>query len=548
MKQQYIEPKTRFIVHQLGLWYSIYRMILSCGLLIVFLATYGQLRGQYEFPGMYLGTCITYLVVTFLQFFFMRSIKVESILHLHLVFLADIIAFSVLTFALFDGVNLQIALIYLISILLSSIFLNGYISFLLTLLAIIAVTYQSFFASLFDASQLKFLSNNLFLAFLFLVVYKIGRISTEHFNILERTALTKGLELERLQRINQHILQKVEVGYLVLNEQMDIIMSNTVACRLLGMPDLIPYQQYPLNVWQKEFWDYLNQERKEDYLLIHQDIFEQKRKNIRFSFYCERTHYKIDIKMQALNASQETLTLFTLQDMQEINQQVQQLKLASLGQLSASIAHEIRNPLSAIVQANDLLADELLDEQKLLSQMIAKQAKRIDQIIHNTLNMAKQENIMIEPLNLEQFIPQLLTEDLTDIQQYIQLDIMKNLCLLFDKGQLRQVLINLIRNAIRHNSPEQPVILRGRLIGRECWLDVIDFGEGVSKEEQCNLFKPFFSTALNGTGLGLYLSHSFCEANQAKLVYVDEVEQGACFRIIGVGCMQEDEDECENEV
>lgn len=182
----------------------------------------------------------------------------------------------------------------------------------------------------------------------------------------------------------------------------------------------------------------------------------------------------------------------------------------------------------------------------MFSQMITKQSKRIDQIIHNTLNMAKQENIIIEHLNLSEFIPQLLTEDLNDIQLHIQLEIMPNLCLLFDKGQLRQVLINLLRNAMRHNSPNKPLILRAFLVERECWLDVIDFGEGVSREEQRNLFKPFFSTALNGTGLGLYLSHSFCEANQAKLVYVDEPEQGACFRIMGVGCVQECENEDEN--
>lgn len=541
-----IDPNNQVIIHQLGLWYSVYRMILACSLLIVFLFTYGQLRAEYESTSYYFGTCLTYLLISFIQFFTMRTYKVGSAIHLYLLFLVDIIAFSNLSYALYDGVNVSIGLLFTISILLASILLNSYVSLFLMLLATILLTYQTLLLIVFDISKLKILGNNLLLFFFFVTAHTLGRMATERFKLLERTALSKTIELERLQRINQHILQKMEVGYLVLNEKMEIIMSNPMASRLLGFPNLISSKQYPLELWQPEFFEYLKNERKEDYKMIHQDLFKQKNQNIRFEYYCERTHYKIDIKMQALNASHEVLTLFTLRDMQEIHQQVQQLKLASLGQLSASIAHEIRNPLSAIVQANDLLADELTEDQQMFSQMITKQSKRIDQIIHNTLNMAKQENIIIEHLNLSEFIPQLLTEDLNDIQLHIQLEIMPNLCLLFDKGQLRQVLINLLRNAMRHNSPNKPLILRAFLVERECWLDVIDFGEGVSREEQRNLFKPFFSTALNGTGLGLYLSHSFCEANQAKLVYVDEPEQGACFRIMGVGCVQECENEDEN--
>ena len=102
----------------------------------------------------------------------------------------------------------------------------------------------------------------------------------------------------------------------------------------------------------------------------------------------------------------------------------------------------------------------------------------------------------------------------------------------FDDSQLRQVLINLIRNALRHNDPNSEYILVNVFKNEhQLCIDVIDYGEGVTKQDLSQLFQPFFSTEINGTGLGLYLSHSICEANQAKLIYVEQKKQGACFRI-----------------
>lgn len=116
--------------------------------------------------------------------------------------------------------------------------------------------------------------------------------------------------------------------------------------------------------------------------------------------------------------------------------------------------------------------------------------------------------------------------------QQIQFEIPASFHLCFDESQLRQVLINLVRNAIRHNAKDAEFILiQAQRQNDIIQIDVIDFGQGIDQADIAQLFKPFFSTEINGTGLGLYLSQSMCEANQAKLSYIQQKQQGACFRM-----------------
>ena len=250
-----------------------------------------------------------------------------------------------------------------------------------------------------------------------------------------------------------------------------------------------------------------------------------------FIFESQLSTYNVHIKVQRLIVPHQALILLRLQDVQQLNQQVQQLKLAALGQLSASIAHEIRNPLAAIVQANELYIGSESEQQHLLQKMISKQSKRINDIIEDTLRMARNDTTHPMLIELDSFLSHLLTEDLSDVQHQIRLEMAEKVIVQFDPKQLTQVLINLIRNALRHNDPDvDQIVLSVRMVQAEVFIDVIDFGNGIEKRDISQLFKPFFSTEIKGTGLGLYLSHSLCEANHAKLSYVEQ-QKGACFRI-----------------
>ncbi len=471
-------------VYRLGIWYSGYRLIISVSLLLIYMLTAEQLATNYDYPFLYFYTLVCYIALNIFQLFLLQVLPIQTSKQLIFIFLVDVICLSLITFSS-GGPNLQLSLLYVIIIFSSAILLNAQLSLIITLFAVIMVVYQRFLGNFFDYNNLNHLGNSIFLAFLFFVVHSIGRIAVQRFKILETLTFHQSIEIHQLQNINRYILEQIEDGSLIK--------------------------------WQPDLFELIKFSELED--------------GEEFTFESQQSPYTVNVRVKHLVVPEQPLFLLILKDAQKLNQQVQQLKLAALGQLSASIAHEIRNPLAAIVQANDLFKDSDAHQQEMLSKMIRKQAKRIDSIIQDTLGMARNKPTEPQIIHLEEFLASLLNEDLADAKDQIQLNLLEPVNILFDEKQLRQVMINLIRNALRHNAENAEFIqINVDLNNGRTRIDVVDFGTGVAKRDISQLFKPFFSTEIKGTGLGLYLSHTFCEANHAKLTYVEQ-QQGACFRI-----------------
>ena len=504
-------------MYRLGSSYAAYRLIVSLSLILIFLVTLENQSLHYESPGLYFYSLIIYSVFSAAQMALLKFFPQAVSKQLIAIFTIDVIFLSTLTFAL-GGPNVSVGLLFVITVFASNFLLTRNKALLITLAAVIAVVYQQFFGSYFDYSNLNNIGNSVLLAFLFFVVYAIGQIAIRRFQVLESLNTHQSIELFKLQNINRYILEQIEVGYLVLDEQCKILVSNPAACSLLGISPLYAHEQYHLANFQPDLFASLKDASLRD--------------GERFQFQSHQSSYTVDIRVQKLIVPHQALTLLVLEDAQKLNQKVQQLKLAALGQLSASIAHEIRNPLAAIAQANELNQDSDDEQKIMLNQMIAKQTQRIDKIIKDTLDMAKNKKTHTSKISVKSFIEDLLQHDLQDVKHQIQLQLKEDYSISFDESQLRQVLINLIRNALRHN-PQNVDAIQLNVHPQEGFLffDVIDFGHGIAKQDLSQLFQPFFSTEINGTGLGLYLSHSLCEANQAKLVYVEQKQQGACFRI-----------------
>jgi two-component system sensor histidine kinase PilS (NtrC family) len=216
--------------------------------------------------------------------------------------------------------------------------------------------------------------------------------------------------------------------------------------------------------------------------------------------------------------------LVFLEDVGRIREQAQQLKLASLGRLTASIAHEIRNPLSAIGHAGELLREERRGEmQDRLLRILNDNVIRLDRIVKDILELGRQNRADPELLRAEDFCADFL-EEFAESEgaspQAITLEVRDAFLVWFDRSHLHQVLWNLVSNALRHSSrgpgAVRIVLQRGPGEGR-VELHVMDDGPGIPETVREQIFEPFFTTHTQGTGLGLFIARELCATNGASL-------------------------------
>lgn len=236
------------------------------------------------------------------------------------------------------------------------------------------------------------------------------------------------------------------------------------------------------------------------------------------------------IPLEAPDASR----VLVLEDQSQAERAAQRLKLAALGRLTANIAHEIRNPLSAISHAAQLLREETHDPaQGRLTGIIENNARRLDRLVEEVLTLNRRDRLSPAPFDaaaLGALIDELRqTEEIPADAVIVRMT--ESLRFHFDPDHLRQIVWNLLRNAWRF-SHKQPGSIR---IGAHAsadgvQLEIEDDGLGVAEENRGKLFEPFFTTDAQGTGLGLFLARELAEANHAALAYVPGTG-GARFRL-----------------
>jgi two-component system sensor histidine kinase PilS (NtrC family) len=227
-----------------------------------------------------------------------------------------------------------------------------------------------------------------------------------------------------------------------------------------------------------------------------------------------------------------------VEDVGRMRAQAQQMKLVALGRLTASIAHEIRNPLSSIGHAAELLEEDPKtgEGERRLLDIIRGNVFRLDRIVQEVLYLNRRDRAQPEAIDPQVYLPNFarefcVSEKVSDHAVDVQVRTAQRLS--FDRQHLDQVLWNIARNAWRHGKQRagsirivvSPAPAPGRLA-----LDVYDDGPGVTRENQAHLFEPFFTTEAQGTGLGLYIARELCEGNGARLEYV-EGSGGGHFRI-----------------
>jgi two-component system sensor histidine kinase PilS (NtrC family) len=234
-----------------------------------------------------------------------------------------------------------------------------------------------------------------------------------------------------------------------------------------------------------------------------------------------------------------------MEDLQSIEERAQRLKLAAMGRLTASIAHEIRNPLAAISQAGQLLAEDVRDPlHQRLTSIVRENTQRLNRLVEDVLRAARRDSPLTDEFDLAEFCSAWLVEFARDrglAGESIRLVAQPGLIVRFEQNQLRQVLFNLVDNALRYCSGRAGSIeIRAEPPDEQpapVCLWVFDDGPGVAAAERDSMFEPFFTTHSRGTGLGLYLAREFCVANGYDLSYrawqppLGPARYGFCLRL-----------------
>lgn len=331
--------------------------------------------------------------------------------------------------------------------------------------------------------------------------------------------------LASMEKLNEEIIQYMSTGVIVIDGFQNIRLINRAAWVHLGMPESTQSKRLEqvatplarqLNLWRRK-----NHYRSKP-------------------FRNTATGPNLLPHFSPIGETKENAIIF-LDDTSMLTQQAQNLKLASLGRLTASIAHEIRNPLGALSHAAQLLkeSEELKPANLDLVGIVEKNALRVNEIIENIMQLSVRKTAQAKEINLSNYLKNLKKEycinksPSPDIHLQFQSE---DIIVHFDDSQLRQILTNLIDNGLRYSELFSGKAYLLIMVGiepsnRTPFLDVIDKGEGIPPKQAEKIFEPFFTTSRTGTGLGLYLSKELCEANRARLDYIPLTAGGSCFRI-----------------
>jgi two-component system sensor histidine kinase PilS (NtrC family) len=326
--------------------------------------------------------------------------------------------------------------------------------------------------------------------------------------------------ISNLEELNRYIIQHLQSGLIITNQQQVIQLANEAALRLTNITTLPPNLGDISEQLEKAFQIWLT-DNEQNFLVLQ--VYNQSDIHVRFMLL--PTGYKF-------------FYMIILEDGSLYNQRLQQSKLASLGRLTASIAHEIRNPLSAINHAGQLLSEnpDLPAQDARLTYIIQTNVARVNHIIEDILQLSRRKDSRREKLELNTWMDNYLknfTLEQSVAQNTFTLLVSNDPLLVFiDPNHLKQIMDNLCQNALKYGEPAAGTIIVQILILKQIpCIDVIDNGSGVSQENLRHLFEPFFTTSVSGTGLGLYISKELAELNQAKLIYYVTAENKSCFRL-----------------
>lgn len=389
--------------------------------------------------------------------------------------------------------------------------------------ASVAIAVGHLLGQLFAQASARPLAELMMFAVSFLAMAALTQQLRQRVSSTQALADRRGEEATRLAEVNALIIRRMRTGVLLVDGKGEILVANEAAMLLLGeaavgtrvLSEAAPELALRMSEWLRSS--------------LHNETPMQ----------LGNEQFELVPRFARLLAKGEDVLIF-LDDTSQVSRRAESLTLAAMGRFSASLAHEIRNPLAAISYAAQLVEEspDLAAHDRQMVQIILKQCMRTNSIVESVLGLARRERACAEHLELTGFLRGFIEEfrqTVPDETDNITLDPdTRPVAALVDSKHLHQVLTALIQNARRHGhlpGKAARITLSTRMLDQAPVIEIADEGPGIPEQAVAQLFRPFFTTSEHGTGLGLYIARELCRANGATLDHVPSDQGGCRFRI-----------------
>ena len=463
------------------------------------------------------------------------------------------IAFISLLYISAGGARSGLAILYLLPLAGAAILAPLVLALFSASLVTLILIGESAWQVLFGRGEASLTQSGVYGAAFLAMVLLVSRLAAKLIG-QEELAARRGADLKIEQAINRIVMADVGDGILVVGPDGHVLTSNPAAQRMLALSGegvdfrladkaaLAPLAQ-AFSAWLGATEDGAVASKQGGFVIIKPCVDDGVGAGpgpgpgpvVRSMRPDLGAHLKLRFARVDTAERETGRCVIFLQDVTAIENQAQQLKLASMGRLTASIAHEVRNPLSAIGHATALLTEDLTEpSQTRLLKIVSDNVARVNRMVEDILQLSRKVQPNAEPLVLGGFLTELrgefqethaLAADMISVAGAGDGDA----AVRFDALHLREVIVNLLTNAIRYASASAGsirLVVVGAAPGR-MELHVQDDGPSITPAVRAHLFEPFYTTSSKGTGLGLYLARELCLNNDAMLDYEYRIDPGA---------------------
>jgi len=504
-----------------------YQLVLSAAFFGLFVSHTGpSIFGQTN-PGLFQAVSLTYFALSIFSTVFIRKPYIAYTRQVQFKIITDIILLTILMHAS-GGITSGLGILLAVSVAAGGLLAGGQCTLAFAAIATFAVLGEQIYADISDMFPKTAYTYASVLSASFFTIAILALVLAKRVETSEQIAQQQSREIDDLVQLNDYIIKHLQSGIIVVDQHNKVRLANDAANILIDHPIVIGA---PLSEISPECWQLFTR-------WLRAPI--ENTADIAASTNSPRTK----LRFSRLDNLADNAYIIFLDDLSSIELQIQQGKLASLGRLTASIAHEIRNPLGAISHAGELLSESTSIEKEdlRLLDIIHNHTNRVNSIVKSILQLSRQEESHTATIKFQEWVSDFdnsFKEQFGLQSSPIQINIANDVkTIQFDNNHLKQIIDNLCSNALKYGqTPDKQKIiyLQAGLkpMTQQAFISITDTGKGMDEVVAQQIFEPFFTTSSSGTGLGLYISSQLAELNHAKLSYkANPNGGGSCFTLL----------------